>query len=82
MDAIMMPFMVGILTSTTNAASSLMDAIGAALSEVVTFFGTVVSALLTTDGALAPLWPLIGISIAFGLVYGGIRLIARFTPGL
>lgn len=82
METVFMPFYFAMVSAAATAADSLMDAIGSALTEVVSFFGTVVTALLTTDGALAPLWPLIGISVAFGLVYGGIRLIARFAPGL
>lgn len=82
MDAMFMPFMVGLLSATGNAADSLISAIGTALEAVVGFFGTVVTALLTTDGALAALWPLVGIAIAFGLVTAGVNLIARFAPGL
>lgn len=82
MDAMFMPFYFSFLTATTNAADSLIAAIGTALEAVVGFFGTVVTALLTTDGALAALWPLVGIAIAFGLVTAGVNLIARFAPGL
>lgn len=78
----MLPFFMANLTATTGAAGSLLEAISAALEAVVGFFGTVVNALLTTDGALAALWPLLGIGIAFGLVTAGISLIARFAPGL
>lgn len=84
MNTMFMPFYFSFLTTTTatGAAGSLLEAISAALEAVVGFFGTVVQALLTTDGALAPLWPLIGIGIAFGLVTAGVNLIARFAPGL
>lgn len=83
MNTMFMPFYFSFLTTTaTGAAGSLLEAIAAALEAVVGFFGTVVQALLTTDGALAPLWPLIGIGIAFGLVSAGVNLIARFAPGL
>lgn len=82
MNTMFMPFYFSFLTATTNAAGSLLEAISAALEAVVGFFGTVVNALLTTDGALAALWPLVGIAIAFGLVSAGVNLIARFAPGL
>lgn len=83
MEAMFMPFYFSFLTATAgNAAGSLLEAIAAALEAVVGFFGTVVNALLTTDGALAALWPLVGIAIAFGLVSAGVNLIARFAPGL
>jgi hypothetical protein len=83
MDAFFMPFGVSFLNATTgNAASSLLEAIATALEAVVGFFGTIVNALLTDGGALAALWPLVGIAIAFGLVTAGVNLIARFAPGL
>lgn len=83
MDAMFIPFAVSLLAANTgNAATSLIDSITQFLSAVVGWFGTVVDALLADGGALAALWPLVGLCICFGLVRGGISLIARFSPGL
>lgn len=82
MEAMFFMYGLPMLAATNNAATSLIDSITQFLSAVVGWFGTVVDALLTDGGALAALWPLVGLSICFGLMYAGVRIIARFSPGL
>lgn len=55
--------------------------LGSALTMVMGWIGTVLSALIGADGALNELWPLAMVGIAFGLVYKGIGMIRSFTWG-
>lgn len=61
--------------------STIFASLGDALSMVMGWIGDVLTALVTTDGALSALWPLAMVGIAFGLVYKGIGMIRSFTWG-
>lgn len=60
---------------------TIFGQLGAALTLVMGWIGSVLSALVTADGALNELWPLAMVGIAFGLVYKGIGMIKSFTWG-
>ncbi len=64
-----------------SAVATIFSELGSALTTVMGWIGSVLSALLTADGALADLWPLAMVGIAFGLVYKGIGMIKSFTWG-
>lgn len=59
----------------------IFSSLTSTLTTVLSWIGAVLNALLTTDGALAPLWPLAMVGIAFGLVRMGIGYIKSFTWG-
>lgn len=52
-----------------------------ALSQVITWLGTVVSAFFGENGALAPLTPVIIIAVAISLVLLGIKVIRKSMWG-
>lgn len=64
-----------------SAVSTIFGSLGDALTLVMSWIGDVLSALVTSEGALNALWPLAMIGIAFGLVYKGIGMIRSFTWG-
>lgn len=72
--------MFSFLTATTPS-QVFLDAVGSTLTSVIEWFGTIISALVATDGALSVLFPFVAIAFALGLVYGGIRLVRTFVPG-
>lgn len=62
-------------------AEVFIDTVGTTLASVIEWFGTIVTALVGTNGALNALFPFVAIAFALGLVYGGIRLVRNFVPG-
>lgn len=60
---------------------TIFGSLTTALTTVLGWFGSVLAALLTADGALADLWPLAMVGIAMGLIYKGIGMIKSFTWG-
>lgn len=63
-----------------NGLPVLLESIGSALNSVVQFSGFVIGSILAPDGVMAQLWPLVGLGVAFVLVYAGVGLIRRFAP--
>lgn len=59
----------------------IFSTLGAAMTSVLGWLGDVISALLGAEGALADLWPLAMVGIAFGLVFKGISMIKSFAWG-
>lgn len=59
----------------------LVNAIGTGLTSVIGYAGSVVDALVGAEGALNALLPVIGVTIAFGVVGWGIRTVKSLTWG-
>lgn len=59
----------------------MVEAIGTALGNVITWIGSVLSALTGADGALADLWPLLAIGIGVSLLMLAVKVIRSFTWG-
>lgn len=59
----------------------MIAAITDALSTVLSWIGTVVTAITTEGGALAPLLPLLGISIGISCVFLAVKVFKSFTWG-
>lgn len=59
----------------------MIGAITEALTTVVGWFGTVITSVTSTGGALAPLLPVFAIGVAVTIVFAVIGLIRRFTWG-
>lgn len=64
-----------------GAVNVMMAAVTSAMSTVLDWVGTVIDALLTTDGALAELLPLFAVGIAISAVMLGIKVIRGFIWG-
>lgn len=62
-------------------ATSLIAAIGDGLSAIITWIGDVITALTGTNGALAPLLPLLGISIGVSALLLAFRTIRSVIWG-
>lgn len=60
-------------------ATTFMDAIGTALTEVIGWIGEVISALLT--GELSALLPLFALGIVVSVIMLGTKVIRSFTWG-
>lgn len=65
----------------TATVTSLYGSVGDALAEYIEWLGTVLNALLGTDGALKALWPLAAMGIAAGLIWIVIRVVKSFAWG-
>lgn len=59
----------------------MLAAITSGLTQIITWFGTIITALLGENGALAPLLPLLVIGIAISLVLLGVKLIRKVSWG-
>lgn len=59
----------------------MMSAITTAMTDVIGWVGTVIDALLTTDGQMAELLPLFAISIAISGILLAIKIIRGFVWG-
>lgn len=59
----------------------MLEAVTSGLTTVITWVGTVVDALVTTDGALSALLPLLAIGVAVSALMLGIKAIRSFIWG-
>lgn len=65
-----------------TAASGILGDVGTGLTEVIKWIGQVITALVGESGALAPIWPLVGISIGISVLLFGIKVMRGFTWGM
>lgn len=59
----------------------MLEAVTSALSTVISWVGTVVSALVGADGALSELLPLLAIGVAISALMLGVKAIKSFIWG-
>ena len=59
----------------------MLEAVTSGLTTVIEWVGSVVDALVTTDGALAALLPLLAIGVAVSALMLGIKAIRSFIWG-
>ena len=59
----------------------MLEAVTTALGTVLDWVGTVINALVGTDGALAPLLPLFAIGVAISALLLGVKVIKSFIWG-
>lgn len=59
----------------------MLEAVTSGLTTVISWVGSVVDALTTSEGALAPLLPLLAIGVAVSALMLGIRAIRGFIWG-
>lgn len=61
--------------------NTMMTAVTEALSTVIQWVGTVITALVGTDGALKELLPLFAIGISISALLLGVKIIKSFVWG-
>lgn len=59
----------------------MLDAVTTGISQVITWIGTVITALTSSSGALNPLLPLFAIGIAVSAILLGIKMIKSVVWG-
>lgn len=59
----------------------MLEAVTAALGTVISWVGTVVTALTSTDGDLSALLPLLAIGVAISALMLGVKAIKSFAWG-
>lgn len=60
---------------------TMMEAVTSAITSVLGWVGTVIDALLTTDGDLAALLPLFAVGIAISAILLGVKMLRSFVWG-
>lgn len=65
----------------TATVANLYGSVADALSQYVSWLGTVITALLGESGALNALWPLAAMGIAASLIFIVIRIVKSFAWG-
>lgn len=59
----------------------MLDAVTSGITTVIGWVGTVIDALLATDGALSALLPLFAIGVAISAIMLGVKVIRSFIWG-
>jgi ABC-type transport system involved in cytochrome c biogenesis permease component len=59
----------------------MLEAVTSGLTTVISWIGTVISAMTTTNGNLAPLLPLFAIGISISVVFLGVKVIKSVVWG-
>lgn len=59
----------------------MLEAVTSGLTTVLAWIGTVISALVTTDGELSALMPLLAIGISISVVFLGVKAIKSLVWG-
>ena len=64
-----------------GATNSMLESITSTLGTVISWFGTVMEAIIGSNGALNDAWPLLAVGIAISLVLLGIKVVRKFAWG-
>lgn len=64
-----------------TATNGMIEAIGTALTSVLSWFGDCITALVTADGALQPLLGVFAIGIAVSIVMIVVKVVRNFAWG-
>lgn len=59
----------------------MLEAVTSGITTVIGWVGTVIDALLSTDGALSALLPLFAIGVAISAILLGVKVIRSFIWG-
>lgn len=60
---------------------TMLSAVTSAITTVIGWVGTVIDALLTTDGQLGELLPLFAVGVAISAIMLGVKMIKSFIWG-
>lgn len=63
------------------AIPTMLENIGTALTEVISWIGQVLTAITGTDGALKDLFPILAVGIGVSVVMMVVKVIKRFAWG-
>ena len=66
----------------TVVAASILDDVGTTITTVISWIGSVITALIGTDGALAAIWPLVVVSISISAILLAIKIVRKFAWGM
>lgn len=71
------------LTSTTggNGMSQLLTEVGNCLTTALGWFGEIVTSIVSAEGDLNGLFPLLALGIVISLIFAGIKLARSFAWG-
>lgn len=61
--------------------SELLTNIGTTLTSVISWFGSMVTALTTAEGDLNGLFPLLALGIAISICFAGVKIVRSFAWG-
>ena len=61
--------------------TQLLTDIGTTLTSVIGWFGDMVTALVTTNGELNGLFPLLALGIAISIAFAGVKIVRSFAWG-
>lgn len=64
-----------------GATNSMIEAVTSALSQVITWIGSVITAITGSSGALNALLPLFAIGIAISVIFLGVKVIRKIVWG-
>lgn len=64
-----------------GATNTMLESITSTLGTVISWFGTVMEAIIGSNGALNDAWPLLAVGIAISLVLLGIKVVRKFAWG-
>ena len=64
-----------------SGMTQLLSDIGTTLTSVLGWFGSMVSSLVTADGDLNGLFPLLALGIAISICFSGIKIVRSFAWG-
>lgn len=59
----------------------MLEAVTSGITTVISWIGAVLDALLTTDGVLAPLLPLLAVGVAISAIFLAIKVIRGIIWG-
>lgn len=60
---------------------TLLEQVGTTLTSVLGWFGDMVAAMVTAEGDLNGLFPLLALGIAISIVFAGIKIVRSFAWG-
>ena len=64
-----------------GAATNMLESVTSALTTVISWLGSVLTAITSSDGALKDLWPLLAVGIAISVIMLTVRVVKHFAWG-
>lgn len=76
-----MPVMFLTATTGGNGMTQLLTDIGTTLTQILGWFGQIVTSLVSADGDLNGLFPLLALGIGISLCFAGVKVVRSFAWG-
>lgn len=61
--------------------SGLLTDVGTTLTQIISWYGSMVDALTSAEGALNPLFPLLALGIGISIAFSAVKIIRSFIWG-